>query len=99
VVVWQYVGAGKVILHLTDESYRWSRHEDGRQYYTRYWIQMLRYLSRSKLLGKDRGAEMPFDQDTYRRGEPVRLAVRFFDERLAPVQDDGVTVIVEREWG
>jgi len=99
VVVWQYVGAGKVILHLTDESYRWSRHEDGRQYYTRYWIQMLRYLSRSKLLGKDRGAEMPFDQDTYRRGEPVRLAVRFFDERLAPVQDDGVTVIVERDGG
>ncbi len=53
----------------------------------------IRYLSRSKLLGKDRTAELSTDREEYPRGEPVRLRVRFFDERLAPAADDGVVVI------
>ncbi|MCO6456140.1 MAG: hypothetical protein J5I93_12645 [Pirellulaceae bacterium] len=95
----QFVGAGKVVFHATDESYRWARTPAGDQFYNRYWVQTLRYLSRSKLLGTDRGAEMTSDRDTYRRGEPVRLRVRFLDERLAPPQDDGVAVVVEQELG
>ena len=95
----QFVGAGKVVFHATDESYRWSRDPRGSTFYNRYWIQTLRYLSRSKLLGTGRKAEMTADREVYRRGEPVRLRVRFFDDRLAPPQDDGVIVIVEREEG
>jgi hypothetical protein len=54
-------------------------------------------LSRSKLLGKDRSAELAADRREYRRGESVRLWVRFLDDRKAPEQDDGVTVIIEQE--
>ena len=95
----QFVGAGKVVFHATDESYRWSRHPAGEGYYTRYWTQMIRYLSRSKLLEGARGAELTSDRVEYPRGETVRLRVRFFDDRLAPEADDGVRVILEREGG
>jgi hypothetical protein len=39
------------------------------------------------------------DRDEYRRGEAVRLRVRFLDDRLAPQADDGVLIVVEREGG
>ena len=37
------------------------------------------------------------DRREYRRGESVRLRVRFADERLAPAEDDGVTVVLEHQ--
>ncbi len=94
-IVLEYAGAGKVLFHAMDETWRW-RLQVGDVYFARYWIQSLRYLSRSKLLGKDGGAELAVDRREYRRGEPVRLRVRFLDERLAPINDEGVNVIVQR---
>jgi hypothetical protein len=91
----QYTGAGKVLFHATDETWRW-RYQVGDVYFARYWVQAIRYLSRAKLLGKDRTAELTVDRRSYRRGDPVRMRVRFTDERAAPSQDDGVTVIVEQ---
>src|SRR6202044_1170983 len=72
----QFVGAGKVLFHATDETWRW-RYRVGDVFFARYWVQTLRYLSRSKLLGKDRSAELAADRREYRRGESVRLWVRF----------------------
>lgn len=95
-IVMHYAGSGKVVFHATDETWRW-RFRVGDVYFARYWVQTLRYLSRSKLLGKDRSAELTSDRREYRHGENVRLRVRFFDDRQAPAEDDGVTVIVERE--
>jgi len=94
----QYVGAGKVVFHSTDETWRW-RFRTGDRYFGRYWIQTIRYLSRAKLLGKSRTAEMTTSRSKYRRGETAGLRVRFFDDRLAPVRDDGVTVVLDREGG
>jgi hypothetical protein len=96
VFVMQYFGAGKVLFHGTDDTWRW-RYRVGDIYFARYWIQTVRYLSRSKLLGKDNAVELTADRREYRRGEPVRLRVRFIDERQAPVADNGVTVVLERE--
>ena len=56
---------------------------------------MIRYLSRSKLAGAGRSATLSADRREYAQGEPVRLRVRFADERLAPAEDDGVTVVLE----
>ncbi len=98
VISMQYVGAGKVVFHSTDETWRW-RFRVGDKYFARYWIQTVRYLSRSKLLGGNRSAELVSDREVYRRGEAVSVRVRFFDERVAPPQDDGVTVVLERDEG
>jgi hypothetical protein len=95
-VVLAYAGAGKVLFHAIDETWRW-RYQVGDVYFARYWIQAIRYLSRSKLLGKDRSAELTADRREYRRGEAVRLRLRFLDEGRAPAHDDGVAVVVQRD--
>jgi hypothetical protein len=91
----QYIGAGKVLFHATDESWRW-RYRVGDVYFARYWIQTIRYLCRSKLADAGRSALLTTDRREYAQGESVRLRVRFADERLAPAEDDGVTVVVEQ---
>lgn len=93
-IAMQYVGSGKVVFHATDETWRW-RFRVGDVFFARYWVQTIRFLSRSKLLGKDRSAELTVDRREYRRGEPVRMRVRFLDDRQAPAEDDGVTLVVE----
>lgn len=77
-----YVGAGKVLFHNTDDSWRW-RIGRGDQYFARYWQQTLRYLSRFKL-GEGRDVELTTDRDQYKRGDLVRLRARYYDERKAP---------------
>jgi hypothetical protein len=92
----QYVGAGKVLFHATDETWLW-RYRVGDVFFARYWVQAIRYLSRSKLLGQNHAVEINSDRREYRRGESVRLRARFIDEREAPAADDGVTLVLERE--
>jgi hypothetical protein len=91
----QYVGAGKVLFHGTDETWRW-RYRVGDLYFARYWIQTIRSLCRSKLTEAGRSAILATDRREYAQGDAVRLCVRFADERLAPVADDGVAVVVEQ---
>lgn len=98
VVVMQQFGAGKTLFHATDELWRW-RFRMGDLYYGRYWVHAIRYLSRSKLLGKERTVELTADRMVYQRGETAQLRARFLDERLAPVDGDGVTVAVEHRSG
>jgi hypothetical protein len=92
----QFFGSGRTYFQAFDGTWRWRyRVED--LYHARYWVQTIRYLSRSKLLGKNRSVELLVDRPKYRRGEPVQVRVRFLDETLAPKTDDGVAVQVERE--
>ncbi|MFV1968709.1 MAG: hypothetical protein ACC628_25100 [Pirellulaceae bacterium] len=99
IILLQFVGAGKVIFHTTDETYRWSRFPGNERAYARYWLQALRYLSRSRLSSDDQQVSIETDRDEYRRGDIVRVRVRFTDERRAPPEDDGVSVIVQRSGG
>ena len=95
VVCMQYVGAGKVVFHGAHESWRWRRRPDG-DAFARYWMQTIRYLSRTNLMDEDRLATLSTDRKKYRLGDPVRLWVRFLDERRAPAEDDGVEVVLQR---
>lgn len=95
VICLQYVGAGKVLFHATDETWRW-RYRTGDVYFARYWVQMIRYLCRSKLTDAGGSAILTTDRREYAQGDSVRLRVRFADERQAPAEDDGVTVVVEQ---
>lgn len=92
-IVLQRFGAGKVLLHLTDETWRW-RFRTGDVYFGRYWVQTIRYLSRAGLLGRDRAAELTSDRRSYTQGDPVTLRLRFLDDRSLP-QSGGVMVVVE----
>jgi hypothetical protein len=95
VFIMQYVGAGKVLFHGTDETWRW-RFQVGDVYFARYWKQAIRALSRAKLVGSESGAKLTTDRNRFDRGQTVRLQLRFLDERLAPAADDGVRAMLER---
>ncbi len=94
-IVMHYVGGGgKVLFHATDETYRWRRRL-GDLYFARYWIQTLRFLARSRLCEGDRSVRLGTDRAEYALGDPVRVQVQFHDDRLVPLEDNGVTVEVE----
>lgn len=95
IIVMHHVGAGKVLFHATDELWLWRRLV-GDLYYGRYWVQAIRYLCRSKLVGKSRAAELETNRKEYIQGETVQITLRFFDEKQTPVEDDGVTLFIER---
>ncbi len=95
VILQRRAGAGLVIFHATDETWRW-RFQVGDIYFARYWVQTIRYLSRTKLLGKDQAARLSVNRQQFARGERVRLRLEFTDPRLAPAAGQTVTVMISR---
>jgi len=95
VVLMQYVGAGRVWMHLTDSTWRW-RKLTGDQYFGRYWIQTIRFLARGKLTAGQRRVELTTPRREQPSDEPLELRATFADDRLAPAEDDGVTVVIEQ---
>jgi hypothetical protein len=93
-VLYQFVGAGKVMMNLMDDTWRW-RFRVGDRYFGRFWIQTVRFLARSKLLGQKQ-AELTTDRARYQRNQPVQVQVRFPNPGIAP-QNGEVTILVERK--
>jgi hypothetical protein len=69
----QYVGAGRVLFHATDETWRW-RFRQGEPWHARYWGQAIRFLAGRE---SSPGAVITTDQREYPLGEPVRFQLRF----------------------
>jgi hypothetical protein len=92
-VLYHFVGPGKGMFHAFDDTWRW-RFRAGDKYFGRFWVQTVRFLARSKLVGQ-RQAEVQTDRKRYQRGQPIQLRVRFPNPGLAPTSGD-VTVQVER---
>jgi hypothetical protein len=84
--VYQFVGAGKAMLHAFDDTWRW-RFRAGDQYFGRFWVQTVRFLARSKLVGQ-RQAEIQTDRRVYQRGQPIQLRVRYPNPGLAPTTSE-----------
>ena len=95
-IILQYVGGGgRVLFHATDETYRWRR-RTGDLYFARYWVQMLRFLARSKLADRGQTVRLTTDHQEYRLGDPVRVQAYFPDARIAPLDDGGVTIALKQ---
>jgi Mg-chelatase subunit ChlD len=91
-VVHQFVGAGRSMFFGFDESWRW-RFRDGEVRFNQFWIQTVRYLARSRS-GR---VELRLDrQAPYRRGEPIKVLVRFPDDAPPPPAQTEVKVVSER---
>ncbi|HVJ81214.1 MAG TPA: hypothetical protein VNC50_09110 [Planctomycetia bacterium] len=91
----QYYGAGRTYYQGFDGVWRW-RHLVEDLYHARYWVQAMRYLSRAKLLGKNRAVELTVDRVKYLRGETVRLRAQFLDETKAPPAGEDLQAIIEK---
>lgn len=85
-ICFQFVGAGRVLFHAIDSTWRW-RADGGDRFFARYWIQAIRFLAHGRL-ANGQGMELITDRREYRLGEPVKIRARFFDTRLAPPGDE-----------
>ena len=97
----QFAGSGRCMFFGCDETWRWNWRDD-QAYYNQFWIQTVRYLARSRL-GK---IELRLDRQTpYRRGEPIKVMVRFPDDEKPPADQakikvgQGGAVVHPRELG
>jgi uncharacterized membrane protein len=91
-VLQQFSGAGRCMFFGFNETWRWNWRED-QAHFNQFWIQTVRYLARSKL-GR---IELRLDRQTpYRRGEPIKMTVRFPDDERPPPDNTEVKVVVER---
>lgn len=94
IFVYQFVGSGKAMFSAVDDTWRW-RFRGGDRYFDRYWIQTIRFLARSKLIGQ-RQAEIETDRRRYQRNQPIQIRVRFPNPAIAPTKGS-VVVQVERK--
>jgi len=91
-ISFQYVGAGRVLFHAIDATWRW-RLGAGDKYFARYWVQSIRFLARGKL-SSDQGVQLTSDRRLYTLGDVIELRARFFNGRFAP-QGNEVALVVE----
>jgi len=90
-VVQQFVGSGRTLFFGFHETWRWRWREDELRF-NQFWIQTVRYLSRTQ----QSRVELRLDRQVYRRGEPIKLTVRFpAGER--PLSETEKTVNVQYE--
>jgi hypothetical protein len=91
-IVQQFVGAGRCMFFGIEETWRWAFREDVVRF-NQFWLQTVRYLARSRLGRTD----LRLDRQTpYRRGEPIKVMVRFPDDSPPPPAGTEVKVVVER---
>jgi hypothetical protein len=91
--LYQFPGTGKAMFHAFDDTWRW-RFRAGDKYFGRFWVQAIRFLARSRLVGQKQ-AEIQTDRRRYERGQPIQVRVRFPNPGLAPAGGK-VMVQVER---
>jgi hypothetical protein len=91
-LVQQFVGAGRSMFFGFEETWRW-RYREGEVRFNQFWINTVRYLARNRL-GR---IELRLDRQTpYRRGEPIKLTVRFPDDTPPPSPETRVEVLALR---
>jgi hypothetical protein len=93
-VVYHFLGRGKAMFHGFDDTWRW-RFRAGDKYFGRFWVQTVRFLARSRLVGQSQ-AEVLTDRRRYQRGQPIQFRVRFPNPGMAPAGSD-VVIEVERK--
>lgn len=98
IAVRQYVGAGEVLFHATDETWRWRYRTDDR-YFARYWGQVVRRLGRGRLAAGRAGVSLSADRSTYEPGEQVGFQARFRNPAEAPAAENGVVVLLQGTYG
>jgi uncharacterized membrane protein len=92
-VVQQFVGSGRCLFIGLDETWRW-RFRENELHFNQFWLQTVRYLARSRVGRLD----LRLDKQTpYRRGDPIKITVRFPDDAPAPPPDTKVEVHIKRQ--
>ena len=95
-VVYRPFGAGKVLYHAFDDSWRW-RYEVADQNHVRYWNQVANWIAELPFAVRDKFISLDAGAITYRPGETADLRVRLRDGEGRPVTDTVVDAVLYRD--
>ncbi len=95
IMLYQFNGQGKVMFSAVDDTWRWRFRVGDNGPFGRFWIQTIRFLARSKMLGQKQ-AEVTTDRKKYTRNQMVTIQVRFPNPAIAP-PNGGVNVEVSKK--
>ena len=85
-VVAQPYGMGKVLMLLTDQTWR-LRYQVGDTHHHRFWGQIMRWAAGEQLRAGNVYARMGTDRVAYTPEEPVRIRARLSDNTFTPLAD------------
>ncbi len=91
-------GAGKVLFHASDDTWRWRRGTGG-LIYDGYWIQVIRALSPAHAADAEHRLVIRPSKRRYHFGERVDVQVRITDPELLPGVEEQVRLTVHDEDG
>ena len=92
-VTQRFFGAGRVVFHGFDSTWRWQDPRETTEYgdaYARYWIQLMRYLAGTRLGNGEKGVELSATSEHLNFGEDAEIHVRYLDPLQAPAEEDVV---------
>ncbi len=91
-------GAGKVLFHASDDTWRW-RQGTGELIYDAYWIQVVRALSPTHAADAEHRLVIRPGKRRYHFGERVDLQVRITDPELLPDVEEQMRLTVHDQNG
>jgi hypothetical protein len=86
-------GAGQTMFQAVDSTWRW-RYQVGDLYFDTYWLQLIRRLSRNKVLGQGRSLILSTDQKVYDLGQSVVVSAEILDSSILGRPRDSLPVSV-----
>jgi hypothetical protein len=95
-IVQRPFGAGKVLYHGFDDSWRW-RHEVADEHHVRYWNQIANWIAELPFAVRDKFVSLDAGAITYRPGESADLRVRVRDGEGRPVTNAAVDAVLYRD--
>lgn len=95
-VVFRPFGAGKVLYHAFDDSWRW-RYRVADQHHTRYWNQIANWIAELPFSVRDKFVSLDAGAITYQPGDSADLRVRLRDGEGKPVTNAAVDAVLYRE--
>jgi hypothetical protein len=94
----QSFGAGRCLMSLADNTWRW-RWKVGDRYFYRYWGQALRAMTPQEMPGGNRFAQVNADRAEYLLSDRVSLHARLLDTFYRPIKERQVTATLRGETG
>lgn len=91
-------GAGITFYQGSDDTWRWRRHR-GEGFFDAYWIQVIRYLGRSKKFRRSDGATLRTHRNKIDRQTPVVVSLEFESAAMASKLPDNITASVRSPGG
>lgn len=88
-------GAGQVVYVATDETWRW-RNGIGEAYQERFWIQLVRYLSRAGLSAAGGGAHVSVEPSVVTVGQAATIRLDVKDELVQRRLPDSIDANISR---